>query len=190
MSLPRQIVPGRVYLLTRRCSERRFMMRPDPATSNAFVYCLAVSAQRFDVDVIAFGTMANHHHVVAIDRKGRLPDFLQFFHRIFAAHQNVLRGRWESFWTASEQASAVELVGPDDILDKMVYAITNPVKDHIVDQVQHWPGPEALTAIVKGVPLIAQRPSRFFRPDGPLPDRATLPLIRPPGFEHMSHADF
>jgi len=190
MSLPRQVVAGRVYLLTRRCSERRFLMRPDPATSNAFIYCLAVSAQRFDVQVVAFGAMANHHHVVAVDRAGRLPEFLQYFHRLFAAHQNVLRGRWESFWAASEQASAVELVGPDDVLDKMVYAIVNPVKDHIVDQVHHWPGPNALEAIVKGTPLVAARPSRFFRPDGPLPERASLTLIRPPGFEHLTATEF
>jgi REP-associated tyrosine transposase len=165
-------------------------MRPDAATSNAFVYCLAVSAQRFDVDVIAFGTMANHHHVVAVDRKGRLPEFLQFFHRLFAAHQNVLRGRWESFWAASEQASAVELVGPDDILDKMVYAITNPVKDHIVDQVHHWPGPDAHAAITQGVPLVARKPQRFFRPEGPLPEDVSLSFVRPPGFEHMSKVAF
>src|SRR5262245_14325995 len=117
MSLPRQIVPGRTYLLTRRCSERRFFMRPDAATSNAFIYCLAVSAERFDIDVIAFCAMTNHHHIVAVDRNGRLPDFLQYFHRIFAAHQNVLRGRWESFWAASEAPSAVELVGLEDVLD-------------------------------------------------------------------------
>jgi REP element-mobilizing transposase RayT len=190
MSLPRQVVAGRTYLLTRRCSERRFLMRPDPATSNAFIYCLAISAQRFEVEVVAFGAMANHHHVVAVDRKGRLPEFLQYFHRLFAAHQNVLRGRWESFWAASEQASAVELVTPADVLDKMVYAIVNPVKDHIVDQVHHWPGPSALAAITDGVKLEAKRPSRFFRPDGPLPDRASLNLARPPGFEQMPAADF
>jgi len=190
MSLPRQIVPGRVYLLTRRCSERRFLMRPDAATSNAFVYCLAVSAKRFEVEILAFGAMANHHHVVAVDRKGRLPDFLQYFHRLFAAHQNVLRGRWESFWAASEQASAVELVGPEDILDKMVYAIVNPVKDHIVDQLRHWPGPDAFTAILEGTALVARRPPRFFRPDGPLPESACLAFRRPPGFEHLSHTDF
>src|SRR5262245_32110092 len=190
MSLPRQVVPGRVYLLTRRCSERRFLMRPDPATSNAFIYCLAISAQRFDVAVLAFGAMANHHHVVAVDRKGRLPDFLQYFHRIFAAHQNVLRGRWESFWAASEQASAVELVDPDDVLDKMVYAIINPVKDHIVDRIDHWPGPDSFTAIMEEKPMRATRPPRFFRPDGPLPPAASLSLARPPVFEGLSHAEF
>jgi hypothetical protein len=46
-------------------------------------------------------------------------------------HQNTLRGRWEAFW-ASEQTSVVELVAPEDVLAKMVYAIANPVTGHLV----------------------------------------------------------
>jgi triacylglycerol lipase len=33
-------------MITRRCTQRQFLLRPDPATNNAFVYCLAVAAQR------------------------------------------------------------------------------------------------------------------------------------------------
>jgi hypothetical protein len=38
MTLPRQVVPGRDYMLTRRCSERRFFLRPADNTNNAFIY--------------------------------------------------------------------------------------------------------------------------------------------------------
>ena len=40
MTLPRQVVPGRDYMVTRRCSERRFFLRPDEDTNNPFIYCL------------------------------------------------------------------------------------------------------------------------------------------------------
>jgi hypothetical protein len=190
MSQPRPVVPGRCYLLTRRCSERRFLMRPDRETVNAWIYCLALAAQRHGLDVVAVGACANHHHVVAVDRRGELPAFLQYFHRLFAAHQNALRGRWEAFWCATEQTSAVELVDPDAVVDKAVYAIVNPVKDFIVDRVHHWPGPDALTAIVEGVPLVASKPGRFFRPDGELPDTVSLPFVRPPGLEHLSQHEY
>ena len=46
MSLPREVLPGRTYMITRRCSERRFLLWPDNKTTNAFIYCLAVAAQR------------------------------------------------------------------------------------------------------------------------------------------------
>jgi hypothetical protein len=33
----------------------------------------------------------------------------------------------------------VRLVGRDDVMDKLVYTATNPVKDGLVDRVDHWP---------------------------------------------------
>src|ERR1700759_3787741 len=50
MSLPRQVIPGRFYMITRRCTQRQFLLRPDEQTNNAFLYCLAEAAQRCDVD--------------------------------------------------------------------------------------------------------------------------------------------
>jgi len=43
MSLPRAIAPGRRYMITRRRSERRFFMRPDRETNNAFVTSAALA---------------------------------------------------------------------------------------------------------------------------------------------------
>jgi hypothetical protein len=44
MSLPRQVLPGEFYLITRRCQQRQFLLRPDTATNNAFTYCLIEAA--------------------------------------------------------------------------------------------------------------------------------------------------
>ena len=133
--------------------------------------------------------MSNHHHTGVIDTEGRLPDFLAHFHKLFAKHQTALRGRWEAFW-ATEQTSAVELVEADDILGKMVYALANPVKDHIVEKVHHWPGVNALAALVASKPLTATRPRTFFRPDGTLPERVTLTFDRPSALAYLSRAAF
>jgi hypothetical protein len=35
MTLPCQVVPGHDLMITRRCSERRFFLRPDDNTNNA-----------------------------------------------------------------------------------------------------------------------------------------------------------
>ena len=137
--------------------------------------------------VMFTAAMSNHHHTGIVDRDGRLPEFLAYFHKLFAKHQNALRGRWENFW-ASEQSSAVELVTPDDAIDKMIYAITNPVKDHLVEKTHHWPGVDCLPAIEQRVPLVASKPVRFFRKDNEdLPDVVSLELVRPPGTEHFEH---
>jgi REP element-mobilizing transposase RayT len=60
MTLPRQVVPGRDYMITRRCSERRFFLRPDDETNNAFIYCLVLAATRANVQVTFAAAMSNH----------------------------------------------------------------------------------------------------------------------------------
>ena len=177
-------------MITRRCSERRFFMRPDRETNNAFVYCLALATRKASVSIVCTGTMSNHYHAVVVDNWGRLPQFLEHFHKLYAKHQNALRGRWEAFW-ASEQTSVVELIQPKDVIEKMVYAITNPVAGHLVERVHHWPGVESLTAIDHNLPLTAAKPVRFFDPEnGDLPDVIDLRFRRAPGVEHLSHAEY
>ena len=189
MSLPRAVVPGRMYMITRRCSERRFFLRPDPETNNAFIYCLAVAAEKYGVKVIFTATMSNHHHTGVVDADGRLPDFLAHFHKLIAKHQNALRGRWEAMW-APEQTSAVELVQPQDVFDKMVYAFVNPVVDHLVEKAHHWPGVSSLGATLADKPLSANRPRAFFRPDGDMPPTVSVPLFLPPDLIPDSRAAF
>jgi putative transposase len=176
-------------MITRRCTQRAFLLRPDPDTTNAFLYCLAFAAQRSEVQVIFFLAMSNHYHAGIVDKAGRLPEFLETFHKLFAKHQNTLRGRWENFW-AAEQTSAVELATPEDILAKMVYALTNPVKDHLVERAEHWPGATSLVANLERRRIHASRPWRFFRKEGSMPEMLSLTVDTPPGFEDMPAADF
>jgi REP element-mobilizing transposase RayT len=190
MSLPRAIVPGRRYMITRRCSERRFFMRPDKETNNAFIYCLALAARKTSVSIVCAGTMSNRYHAILVDSQGKLPQFLEHFHKFYAKHQNALRGRWEAFW-ASEQTSVVELINHEDVIKKMVYAITNPVAGHLVEKVHHWPGVESLTAIEHNKPLTATKPIRFFDPENDdLPDAIALHFLRAPGYENLSQAEY
>jgi len=108
MSLPRQVLPGQFYMITRRCTQRQFLLRPDAATNNAFTYCLIDAAQRFQMEVLLPCAMSNHYHVVVFDRRARYPEFVEHFHKMLARSQNALRGRWENFWS-SEQVSVVRL---------------------------------------------------------------------------------
>jgi len=75
-----------------------------------------------------------------------------------------------------EQTCVVKLVDREAVIDKLVYTAANPVADHLVDLVRHWPGANGLTALLTGRPLRATRPLHFFRSDGPMPDALELPL--------------
>jgi putative transposase len=161
MTLPRQILPGRFYAIVRRCVGRTFLLRPDEETNNAYLYNIICAAKRTNVGLLATCTMSNHHHPVIFDADGRVPEFTHYLHTLTALSQNCLRGRDDHFWS-SGGPSVVELVTADDVRRAVVYSLTNPVKDHLVDTVAHWPGVNTWGAMKRNEPLRAKRPRHFF----------------------------
>lgn len=180
MTAPRFVVPGQTYLLTRRCSERRFFLRPDDQTTQLFLYCLAEAAQRYGVEVIAWVAMSNHYHAVVHDPAGVLPEFMCHFHKTAARSLNARWNRRENLW-AAEQASAVRLIEPGDILDKVVYALANPVQGRLVDRALDWPGASSLAAL-DGRARKLERPHTFFKEGGAMPRVVRLVARVPPGW--------
>ena len=177
-------------MFTRRCSERRFFLRPDPETTNAFWYCLAWAAQKHGLVLHGAVALSNHVHVVATDPHGVYPDFLRDFHGLLARVVNAWRGRWEHFWDAN-QASAVILEDDAAQLDKLTYVLTNPVG--LVERAADWPGATALPTIVTGRPILAARPKHFFRDDqdgGLMPETITFSFQPPPGLAHLSRVEY
>jgi putative transposase len=77
MSIARDVLPGRTYMITRRCTQRQFLMRPDRETNNAFIYCLAVAAQRSRIRLLFTVALSNHHHTGIEDPEGNYPEFLE-----------------------------------------------------------------------------------------------------------------
>lgn len=201
MSKPREILEKQLYLISRRCTQRQCLLRPDPETNNAFIYCLALASERTKVDVVLPLAEANHHHMVVFDRYGNVPAFVEYFHKLFARSQNALRGRWENFW-AAEEPCITRLLDPATAMAKLVYVATNPVKDRLVERVHHWPGVNGYRNLLSGRPLTARRPRHFFRNPGPMPEFVSLRLTIPPelgdpavvlellraGVEHVEHA--
>lgn len=178
MSRPRQILKEQFYLITRSCTQRQFLLRPDDATNNAFIYCLAVAAIKFGVDVLYTLAESNHHHTVIFDRYGVVSAFVEHFHKLFARSQNALRGRWENFWSSSEPC-ITRLLDRKAVIDKLIYTASNPVKDLLVERAHQWPGPNAYSAFMNGRAMLATRPLHFFRESGPTPDEVTLNFVIP-----------
>lgn len=176
---PRQVLPGQFIMVSRKCTQGQFLLLPDDEVNNAFAYCLAEAARRFDMEIILTIVEANHHHTCLFDRHGRYPEFIQHLHKMLARCLNAYRGRWENFWVAEEVCVTV-LLDRETVIDKLVYAATNPVKDLLVERVHHWPGVNGYLNLVNRRPLRASRPRFFFRPDGPMPEKVELEFVIPP----------
>ena len=182
VTAPRQVLAGTTYLVTRRCSERRFFLRPSEVTNAIFLYALAVVAQRYRIAVHAFCVLSNHFHLVATDPYAELPAFMRDFCSLVARATNASLGRWEGFWASETSYSAVTPASPDDVVAKVAYVLANPVASALVQTGRDWPGVWTGPAQVGSAKLTAARPKVFFSPDGDMPESATLVLAVPPGF--------
>lgn len=181
MTTPRQVLPGATYLVTRRCTQRQFLLKPSPTTNATFLFLLALAANRYAVEIHAFCVLSNHVHMVVTDVHARLPAFQQFLDALVARALNVSLGRQESFWAPSSY-SAVRLASPLDVVEKTAYVLANPVAAGLVPIGRLWPGLWSSPERIGGAPFEVQRPKRFFDEKGSLPASVSLQLTVPPGF--------
>ncbi len=184
MTAPRRIVPDTQHLLTRRCSERRFFLRPSKAVNDILRYILAVAVERYGVALHAYCVLSNHLHLVVTDVKGNLPAFGRYLDSLVARSINALHGHWESFW-APGSYSAVTLISAEDVLSKCAYVLANPTAAGLVRHGSEWPGLWSAPEQIGAGPVQVKRPKHFFRANGPMPETATLELVCPPGFESV-----
>ena len=189
MSLTRRILPGRTYLVTRRCARRCFLLKPVPRLRAivSFVFCHAASL--FGIEVHAVVWLSNHWHLVCTDPRGVLPKFMHLVGTLTARALNAHWGRGENFW-APGSYSAVELLDRAAILDKMVYTIVQAVEAGLVRRPELWPGLHTTAKDVGTQRLWGSRPDFLFRKKSLLPESASIRITKPRAFNDMSDAEF
>lgn len=186
---PRQIIPGETYLITRRASQRAYLLRPDAETTAIFDYCLAEAAARHGIGLIAWTAMSNHYHAVVHDPKGRLPAFLEHFHKMVAKAMNARWERFENFWS-SDECCVTRLIANNDIFEKILYVLCNPVAADLVERIQDWPGSSSLGHF-DGKTTKHRRPKHYFANNGVMPEVVTLRATLPSRItKHESAASF
>ena len=181
MTAHRQILPGTTYLVSRRCADRRFLLRPSALVNAVIEYVLAAKAQEYGILLHAYCVLSNHLHLVLTDPTGNLPPFMRDVGSTVAKALNAAHGKWEWFW-APGSYSAVALQRPDDVLDKMAYTLANPVKAGLVRRGAEWPGLWSAPARIGAGAKEVKRPAHYFREDGDTPPSAPLELVCPAGF--------
>ncbi len=113
MTQPRRILEGTTWLVTRRCLERRYFLRPDAFVAEVLLYVLGFAVSLFGLRIVGMVALSNHLHMVVYDPIGRICAFFERAHLLIARALNCLRGRWGPFWEPG-RLSLVELITPDD----------------------------------------------------------------------------
>lgn len=138
--LRRDIRMGKVYLVSRRCTRRQFLLSPNSTVvEQLFWYWLGYAALLTGVQVSAVCVMSDHYHLVIVDRFGRLSDFLHALDRNLACALSVFRG-WSHEVFDKSQASAVELVSAEAIIKALSYTTGNGSTSFAVRYSEQWPG--------------------------------------------------
>jgi putative transposase len=182
MSLPRPIFKNTTYLVTRRCTQRQFLLRPSEKINQIILYCLAVASTKYNVLVHVACFLSNHYHLVATDKDGRMPEFLAYLNKYIAKCLNAEHGRFENLFAANEKTSLVELAEAGDIISKAAYALANPVLAELVSSPEKWPGVLLMPSQGASSEISVDRPEGYFRPNGPTPEKAILKLTVPDAF--------
>jgi REP element-mobilizing transposase RayT len=176
-------------MVTRRCSERRFFLRPSALTNLVFQYCLAYAAEQTGVALHAWVAMSNHWHAVVTDPEARLPEFMAHVNKLVGKCINASLGRWESLWSP-EKFSAVALEDEDAVLDKLLYVLGNPVEASLVASWRQWPGAISGPRACASEPRRVLLPEVFFREDGGMPKALRLRATVPPCFSKLGPKRF
>jgi putative transposase len=177
MTMPRRVLAGATYALTRRCLDRRFYMKPSRELNQIYMYALALAQQKYGMRVHAFVAMSNHLHEIVSDPDGVLPDFMRDLRREVALGAKQLYRIPANVW-AAEKPTAVELHGGGTDCQKVLYTLLNPVKAGLVARAAEWPGAISRPGVRE---IEVRRPKLWF--DDGRPDVLTLTITPPPSWE-------
>ena len=180
MTAPRQILPGRTYLITRRTAQRQFLLRPGEDTNPIFEFALARASEKYGIGLIAWLAMSNHYHAVVYDPTGNVCQFIQYFHKMVATLLNANWERRENVWS-SEETCVTFLANESDVIDKVAYVLANPASAHLVRRAAQWPGATSLPYL-DGRSRTVARPGLYFKQEkSAVPATAELRAVLPHG---------
>ena len=182
MTLPRQFLPNTTYFITRRTTQREFWLKPTKQTTQIFLYCIAMAAQKTGVRLHAACVMSSHWHAIVSDFDTNVAQFYTWVHKYVAKAVNCARGRKENLWS-SEKPSVISLESPEDVLDKIVYTLCNPVSAQLVARGENWSG---VWLYRQSHSRIVKRPDVYFADEGTMPEEVELTICQAHSYENMS----
>jgi REP element-mobilizing transposase RayT len=137
--------PGQLYLVTTRCHQARFFLRPDRELNEAVLEWLARAQQHFPrLQILALCVMSNHLHLVVRDEEGELASWASFFLGHFARAVNRIRKR--SGTCFERRYSAEPILDDEALVGCLAYVACNPVKAGLCKRARDWPGVVLLAA--------------------------------------------
>jgi REP element-mobilizing transposase RayT len=126
-------------LVTTRCHQGRFLLRPESPINEAILEWLTRAQQAYPgVQIFGLCVMSNHIHLLVRDSQGELAAWASYLLGNLARSINVIRGRRGVVF--ERRYSAEPVLDDVALLDRLVYVVTNPVNAGLCGQSRQWPG--------------------------------------------------
>jgi hypothetical protein len=151
---PRRLRAGTAYAQTQRTVDRQFLFMPDPVIRNIIGAAVGRAQQKAPVSIYWIEFNINHEQcgVAALsDSKEHLNNLVEWkrnFHRILAEEVNRHLGREGALFSSPPRM--VECLDNESLEQQFFYAMTNPVKDGLVETVSEWKGFSSYPALAFG----------------------------------------
>lgn len=187
MTLPNRHLPGQTAHLTRRTTQRQFLLKNKKGsrTKNDLGYVFALACKRHNQSPHALTMMDNHHHTCLTDNNGNRSDCIRDFHHLTTKVMNKKLKRRESLWSSSAPGNTV-LLDTETVVKTLLYIWLNPVEAGLVSTVDQW---QHLQILPKhwGKPMRFKR-CDFFQAEGEnekFPEVIEITPMPPAMFDHL-----
>jgi len=142
------------YLITNRCMDGMFFLRPDRECRRIIKGCLARAADTHDVRLVCFVFPSNHFHLIGGFPKLNRDAFMADLTGQISTRINSLRGRSGPMFPQRYDDQA--LLDDASLRQAVTYVLNNPVKDRLVPRADAWPGVTSIDQHRTGEPLVGR----------------------------------
>lgn len=120
--------------------EQGIMLPANPVVKFLINAALGRAYQHHPIDINHFIVNGTHiHMILTIENPEDLPKFMERFKTESAHYLNRMLGRKKrTIWCKSYDSPA--LLTKQDVVDRIVYLYTNPVKDGLIESINKYPG--------------------------------------------------
>ncbi len=147
---------GEFHMVTNRCEEGRFLMKPTKEVLDIITYWFARAMDKYGngLEVYAYCFLCNHFHMLCRDNDGSLVKFMGYFQGNVARAVNRHLGRTPAhFWQDHYDDQIIE--GERTFWKKYLYIVCNAVKAGLVDRVFRWTGFCSFSAALSGESIVS-----------------------------------
>ena len=148
---PRLYEPNVVYDVTVQTVDRQFLLKPTPETHNIIGASLARAQRLFPVDLHYALANVTHPHLGLSAPEQRLHHIEPFFNlsmSLIAREVNRYWHRKGPLWMS--RIHVTPCVDDEKAEERLYYAMTNPVKDGLVDKLSQYPGFSTYRELAQG----------------------------------------